>query len=369
MKRLAVAIVGLSLLSTLALIAGGCNDKQRQSAQNPTPYDPAVDAPASPRLSSGQDLLKPVPKAPAAPAPVAKSDEQSTLAADGQTPVAEEGTKPKRKKRKPAAAPAADQVKTDEATPIEKASDAEGAVPEKADAEKSAAENKPAQDAQPADKPKSPTQAPSPEDVESAKNVITQGQQMILADRLEETRQFVADDYLPYVDATIATLKKEKACKEAMEEKGIAVPAAVAAVSIVRQQLRKSAQKDVGTMTFRKVGDDMIAVSTPGESLDSYFVKTADGWKQTVQPELKPVMPAMLEVNAAQDRLLDEMLAGVQDGTITADNAATKADELQQKHVSPAFTKVITAVTAALAPAGESPESVTSPDAEEPKAE
>jgi len=105
---------------------------------------------------------------------------------------------------------------------------------------------------------------------------------------------------------------------------------------------------------FQAKGQD-VAVTGP-DGMGFTFVKTGQGWKAKL--DIPPPMVGLLTLFEgmldAQTQVLDGLIAGINDGSITQANLKAKADGLKAKHLKPAmdsFTKAFGALMPTSGPA------------------
>ena len=97
---------------------------------------------------------------------------------------------------------------------------------------------------------------------------------------------------------------------------------------------------------FKQEGTE-VAVTGP-QGLKMRFAKVGADWKMKLPPETKLLMqtlrPMFQELLDSFNKVVDEMTAGVNDGSITKDNLEARAEELQKKHVGPVIEKFFEAM-------------------------
>lgn len=92
---------------------------------------------------------------------------------------------------------------------------------------------------------------------------------------------------------------------------------------------------------FKQEGQE-VAVTGP-QGLKMRFAKVGVDWKMKLPPEAKlliqTLLPMFNELLGGFNKVVDEMTAGVNDGSVTKDNLEARAEELQKKHVGPVMEK------------------------------
>lgn len=105
---------------------------------------------------------------------------------------------------------------------------------------------------------------------------------------------------------------------------------------------------------FKEEGEE-VAVTGP-QGLKMRFAKVGADWKMKLPPEAKLLIqtlrPMFEELLGSFNKVVDEMTAGVNDGSITKDNLEARSEELQKKHVGPVMEKFFEAMMKDMQPPG-----------------
>jgi hypothetical protein len=121
--------------------------------------------------------------------------------------------------------------------------------------------------------------------------------------------------------------------------------------------------------TFRLVGQD-VEVRSADSSTPVIFTKASGSWKIDFPAEekrkVKPLMDVMGELAVGVEKVLDGLIEGVEDGSVTGANFEQRAQELGKQYVKPAAEKLMGIMMGGLMegmgePPRESPESPESP--------
>lgn len=107
----------------------------------------------------------------------------------------------------------------------------------------------------------------------------------------------------------------------------------------------------VDQLVFTKTGEKIIA---EGPKNEKYILsKTADGWKIGFDKNAREMVGVLRELMKGATKMLDTLSAGVEDGSITAENVEAKATELNEQLVAPVQKKLMAIMMKAMAGAME----------------
>lgn len=208
------------------------------------------------------------------------------------------------------------------------------------------------------------------ESITAIKAVLEQMKAFVAANPNELPVQFMADDVAPAAKIAQQALKdlpvKAEALKSAMTAKGIPMPENFEKgmdkmkEGVFNIALLKAAPD---TLKFELQGDKVIV--TPPQGDKEAFVNTPTGWKYTAVSADDAKKAAMVaELLPGSVKVLDGLIAGVNDGSITKDNFSAKQEELSKQFVLPVLEKVMkSAMGTTPTPAATSPEAPATPAA------
>ena len=91
-------------------------------------------------------------------------------------------------------------------------------------------------------------------------------------------------------------------------------------------------------LVFTKIGERVVAKGPKNESF--VFSKTAEGWKIEFDKQSREMMGVLGEVVKGTAKMLNTMTAGINDDSITPDNAEAKVSALAAQLVEPAMKKM-----------------------------
>lgn len=102
-------------------------------------------------------------------------------------------------------------------------------------------------------------------------------------------------------------------------------------IQMMTQHLPSKLAGDATKYKFKQVGQTIVATSPAGDELT--FAEVGSAWKVKFSAKDMAGITAMKTMVDAMGKFLDEVTAGVNDGSITKQNFAAKLQELQQKHM------------------------------------
>ena len=91
-------------------------------------------------------------------------------------------------------------------------------------------------------------------------------------------------------------------------------------------------------LIFGKIGEKVVA--TGPQNAKYIFTKTVDGWRLGLDKGKQEMVGILGELLQATVKMVDGMTAGINDGSITADNVEAKGEELGNQHVKPIEEKL-----------------------------
>ena len=100
-------------------------------------------------------------------------------------------------------------------------------------------------------------------------------------------------------------------------------------------------------LVFTKIGDKVVAAGPKNEKF--VLSKTADGWKIGFDKNAREMVGVLRELLKGATKMLDTLSAGVEDGSITADNVEAKGAELTEQLVAPVQKKLMAIMMKAMA--------------------
>lgn len=158
-------------------------------------------------------------------------------------------------------------------------------------------------------------------------------------------------DALPALEekmATVRQLVKEKLGAELPKDEDD-VRAQLAMVLLPPWLSRAALAAQPSALQFAPSSKGVV-VSDGQESMT--FVSIGGAWKAELAPPQRQTISFMSEIMQALDTMVDAITAGVNDGTITAENLEAKMQEQGEKVLGPVMAKFAAAAAAQMTPAG-----------------
>jgi len=117
---------------------------------------------------------------------------------------------------------------------------------------------------------------------------------------------------------------------------------------------------------FEAKGQTVVVTGPDGEPLT--FAKTPQGWKAQldVPPQMMGLLSVLGEMTGAQIQVVDGLIAGINDGSVTQANLKAKADALKAKHLKPAKEKLEKIFEGMMPTSGPASRPTTAPAAKPP---
>ena len=163
-----------------------------------------------------------------------------------------------------------------------------------------------------------------------------------------------ADLLRPFVAGLMEAQQKQAELEELITTKlGIEMPASVTGMLGVQMQPpgmdMKLEDASIDDMQFELV-DDSVIVTDPDGS-ETTFVSTDAGYRMSMGDQEVPeeIFQIMTELTEAEKKLVDQLIAGINDDTITAANLEQRAKEMSDELLGPVMAKMMGAMFSKMA--------------------
>ncbi|MDP6546436.1 MAG: hypothetical protein QGH60_20850 [Phycisphaerae bacterium] len=104
-------------------------------------------------------------------------------------------------------------------------------------------------------------------------------------------------------------------------------------------------------LVFTKVGARVVATGPKNDKI--VFSKTEAGWKIEFDKDSREMVGVLSELMTGTTKMLDAIMEGIKDDSITADNVEAKTTELTKQHVAPVQKKLMALMMKAMAGDGD----------------
>jgi len=197
--------------------------------------------------------------------------------------------------------------------------------------------------------------APSGDPVEQVKALVATAIEDAIEGEPDSMLALLASDLAeglkPFFDGMAEAENKKAELDQLISDKlAIQMPLSVASIFAFASQLQlpggpmKLEDVSIDDMQFELV-DENVVVTDP-DGTETTFVFTEDGYRVSLGDQEIPeqLTEVMVERTQAEIKLIDQLIAGINDETITADNFEQKAEQLNEELLAPMTAKMFNAM-------------------------